>query len=59
MYYDEYCYWAQVVVLLMYLDFDVVGTSYVLRVELPVQRRLCPIFVRMSGHPTFTSTSAG
>ena len=29
MYYDEYCYWAQVAVLLMYLDFDVVGTSYV------------------------------
>ena len=23
-----------------------VGTGYVLRVELPVQRRLCPIFVR-------------
>ena len=29
MYYDEYCYWAQVVVLLMYLDFDVVGTGFV------------------------------
>ena len=29
MYYDEYCYWAQVAVLLMYLDFDVVGTDYV------------------------------
>ena len=29
MYYDEYCYWAQMAVLLMYLDFDVVGTSYV------------------------------
>ena len=29
MYYDEYCYWAQVTVLLMYLDFDVVGTGYV------------------------------
>ena len=51
MYYDEYCYWAQVVVLLMYLDFDVVGTGYVLRVELPVQRRLCPIFVRDVGSP--------
>ena len=33
-------------VLLMYLDFDVVRTGYVLRVVLPVQRRLCPIFVR-------------
>ena len=29
MYYDEYCFWAQVVVLLMYLDLDVVGTGYV------------------------------
>ena len=28
MYYDEYCYCAQVVVLLMYLDFDVVGTGF-------------------------------
>ena len=28
-----------------------VGTSYVLRVELPVQRRLCPIFVRDVGSP--------
>ena len=26
-----------------------VGTGYVLRVELPVQRRLCPIFVRNVG----------
>ena len=33
----------------MYLDFDVVGTGYILRVELPVQRRLCPIFVRDVG----------
>ena len=32
---------------------------YRIWVELPVQRRLCPIFVRMSGHPTFTSVSAG
>ena len=29
MYYDEYCYWAQVAILLMYLYFDVVGTGYV------------------------------
>ena len=28
-YIAEYCYWAQVVVLLMYLDFDVVGTGFV------------------------------
>ena len=51
MYYDAYCYWAQVAVLLMYLDFDAVGTGYVLRVELPVQRRLCPIFVTDVGSP--------
>ena len=25
MYYDEYCYWAQVVVLLMYLDIGLLG----------------------------------
>ena len=28
-----------------------VGTGYVLMVELPVQRRLCPIFVRDVGSP--------
>ena len=28
-----------------------VGTSYVLRVELPVERRLWPIFVRDVGSP--------
>ena len=28
-----------------------VGTGVVLRVELPVQRRLCPIFVRNVGSP--------
>ena len=28
-----------------------VGTGYVLRVELPVERRLCPIFVRDVGSP--------
>ena len=28
-----------------------VGTGYVLRVELSVQRRLCPIFVRDVGSP--------
>ena len=59
MYYDEYCYWAQVAVLLMYLDFDVVGTDYVLRVELPVQRRLYPIFVRDVGSPDIHEYSAG
>ena len=29
MYYDEYGFCDKVVVLLMYLDFDVVGTGYV------------------------------
>ena len=28
-----------------------VGIGYVLRVELPVQRRLCPIFIRDVGSP--------
>ena len=58
MYYDEYCYWAQVAVLLMYLDIGLLGQviyklyiGYVLRVELPIQRRLCSIFVRDVGSP--------
>ena len=45
--------WAQVAVLLMDCYIGLLGqviyrlyTGYVLRVELPVQRRLCPIFVR-------------
>ena len=45
MYYDEYCYWAQVAILLMYLDFYDVGTGDVPRVELLVKRRLCPNFM--------------
>ena len=28
-YIAEYCHWAQVIVLLMYLDFDVVRTGFV------------------------------
>ena len=35
--------WAQEVVFTHVID---VGTGYVSRVELPLQRRLCPIFVR-------------
>ena len=47
---------GQVVVLLMLriviLDcWDRLYTSYVSRVVLPVQRRLCPIFVRNVGSP--------
>ena len=34
-----------------YVVVGCVGTSYVLRVELPVQRRLYPIFVRDVGSP--------
>ena len=33
------------------LLYWIVGTGYVLRVELPVQRRLCPIFLRDVGSP--------
>ena len=45
--------WAQVTVLLMDCYIGLLGqviyrlyTGYVLRVELPVQRRICPILVR-------------
>ena len=51
--------WAQVAVLLMYMSYDVVGTGYVLWVELPVQRRLCPIFVSSVGLPDIHKYSAG
>ena len=37
----------------------VVGTGYVLWVELPVQRRLCPIFVSSVGLPNIHKYSAG
>ena len=50
--------WAQVAVLLMDGYIGLLGqviyklyTGYVLRVELPVQRRLRPIFVRDVGSP--------
>ena len=36
-----------------------VGTSYVLWVELPVQGRLCPIFVSGVGLPDIHEYSAG
>ena len=35
----------------------IVGTGCVSWVELPVQRRLCPIFMRVSGYPTSTNIS--
>ena len=40
--------WAQEAV---FTHVIVVGTGYVSRVELPVQRRLCRIFVRNVGSP--------
>ena len=38
---------------------EVVGTGYVLWVELPVQRRLCPIFVNSVGLPDIHEYFAG
>ena len=37
----------------------IVGTSFVPWVELPVQRRLCPIFVSGVGLPDIHENSAG
>ena len=58
--------WAQVAVLLMDCYIGLLGqviyrlyTSYVLRVELLVQRRLCPIFLRDVGSPDIHKYSAG
>ena len=49
--YIEYCLWAQVVVLdILYIYIAYIGLfgtgiyKYCIWVELPVQRRLCPIF---------------
>ena len=46
--YIEYCLWAQVAVLDIYIVYiRLFGTGicrYCIWVELPVQRRLCPIF---------------
>ena len=39
--------------------FVVVGTCYVLWVEFPVQRRLCPIFVSRVGLPNIHEYFAG
>ena len=43
MYIDEYCCMGPF--LLIFISYDVVETGDVLRVELPVKRRLCPIFL--------------
>ena len=37
----------------------IIGTGYVFRVELPVQRRLCPIFVSGVGLPDIHEFSTG
>ena len=50
--YIEYCLWAQVAVLNHNLYIGLLGTSicrFCIWVELPVQRILCPIFVRNVG----------
>ena len=56
--YIEYWLWAQVAVLNHKLLYWTVWDRFMqvlYLVELPVQRRLCPIFVKNVGHPTFTS----
>ena len=48
--------WAQEAVFTHMID---VGTCYVFRVKLLVQRRLCPIFVSRVGLPDIHEYSAG
>ena len=62
----EYCLWAQVAVLdiywtiLHYLGQDMqVLDKFCIWVELPVQRRLCPIFVKNVGSPDIHEYSVG
>ena len=56
---------AQVAIILLacgpcvVLVIVIVGTGYVLWVELPVQKRLCPIFVSGVGLPDIHEYSAG
>ena len=45
--------------LLMYLSFDVDWDRFCIWVELPVQRRLCPIFVNSIGLPDIHEYSVG
>ena len=51
--------WPFLLLLSMCGPCVVVGTSYVLWVELPVQMRLCPIFVSGVGLPDIHEYSAG
>ena len=46
-------------VLLMYMSYDVVWDRLCTWVELPVQRRFCPIFVSSVGLPDIHEYSAG
>ena len=57
---DEYCcmglsgrFYSCICIMMLF------GTSDVLWVELPVQRRLCPIFVNSIGLPDIYEYSAG
>ena len=60
--YIEYCLWAQVAVLDIYTAYiGLFGTGkcrFCNWVELPVQRRLCPIFVKNVGLPDIHGYSA-
>ena len=52
--YIEYCLWAQVAVLNHKLLYWTIGTGlcrFCIWVELLVQKRLCPIFVKNVGSP--------
>ena len=52
--YIEYCLWAQVAVFDIYCIYWTVWDRicrFCIWVELPIQRRLCPIFVRNVGSP--------
>ena len=51
--------WAQVAVLLMYMSYDVVWDRFCIWVELPVQMKLCPIFVNSVGLLGIHEYSAG
>ena len=59
--YIEYCLWAQVAVLNHKLLYWAVWDRFMqvlYWVELPVQRRLCPIFVKNVGSPDIHEYSA-
>ena len=60
--YIEHCLWAQVAVLnhkLLYWTVWDLFMQVLYLVELPVQRRLCPIFVKNVGSPDIHEYSAG